>query len=157
MSLAVGEGLSGLIATNTTIRRDLLTTDPNETGGLSGRPLHTFAADRIERVLACVDGRVPVIGVGGIERAEQVRRLMHLGCAAVQIYTSFIYEGLDCLRGSTDSWPNDSQGSPRPVYMERPAARCVDRHRLRTPHPEPPATGAYDGGQHGGRGPLVRL
>lgn len=93
VSLAVGEGLSGLIATNTTIRRDLLTTDPNETGGLSGRPLHTFAADRIERVLACVDGRVPVIGVGGIERAEQVRRLMHLGCAAVQIYTSFIYEG----------------------------------------------------------------
>ena len=92
-TLAVGEGLSGIIATNTTVRRDLLKTDPNQMGGLSGRPLHAFAADRIEQVLSCVDGRIPVIGVGGIERIEQVRRLRALGCAAVQVYTSFIYEG----------------------------------------------------------------
>ena len=93
VTLAVGEGLSGLIATNTTIRRDLLQHDPDEAGGLSGRPLHDFAANRIEQVLACVEGRIPVVGVGGIENAEQVRRLRALGCAAVQVYTSFIYEG----------------------------------------------------------------
>jgi len=93
VALAVSEGISGLIATNTTVRRDLLSADPNQGGGLSGRPLHDFAADRIGQVLSCVDGRVPVVGVGGIERVEQVQRLRDMGCAAVQVYTSFIYEG----------------------------------------------------------------
>jgi dihydroorotate dehydrogenase len=85
-------GVSGVVATNTTLRRDGLSRDPGEAGGLSGRPLWPLARQRIALVLQAA-GPLPVIGVGGIERADQVRELLDLGCAAVQLYTSFVYEG----------------------------------------------------------------
>jgi dihydroorotate dehydrogenase len=91
--LAVSTGLSGLIATNTTIRRDLLTTDPHQAGGMSGRPLWPFARDRIQAVLGAVNGRIPVIGVGGVHSAYQAKELLDAGCAAVQLYSAMIYEG----------------------------------------------------------------
>ena len=83
-------GVRGLIATNTTITRPV----PSDlTGGLSGAPLYPLAADRIRSVLNAVAGRVPVVGVGGIDSAAKASELLELGCAAVQIYTGFIYEG----------------------------------------------------------------
>jgi dihydroorotate dehydrogenase len=93
VELARSCGLQAIVATNTTIRRDLLATDPNEAGGLSGRPLAGFAADRIRAVLAAADGGIDVVGVGGIETVEQVQSLLHAGCKAVQLYTGFIYQG----------------------------------------------------------------
>ncbi len=92
VALARAEGVSAIVATNTTIRRDLLAHDPSEGGGLSGRPLYGFARDRIQRVIAAA-GDLPVVGVGGLERADQVQALLDDGCAAVQLYTAFIYEG----------------------------------------------------------------
>jgi dihydroorotate dehydrogenase len=92
VGLARSEGLTGVIATNTTIRRDVLVADPGEGGGLSGRPLWPIARDRI-RVTLEAAGDLPVIGVGGVERASQVRELLGLGCTAVQLYSSLIYEG----------------------------------------------------------------
>lgn len=93
VDLAIGLGISGIIATNTTIRRDVLARDPGEAGGLSGRPLWPIARSRIVTALHAASGRVPIIGVGGIESAEQVSELLRAGCAAVQLYTALIYQG----------------------------------------------------------------
>ena len=93
VDLAHSVGISGVIASNTTIRRDVLTDDPNQGGGLSGRPLWPIARHCIQVALDAASGRLPVIGVGGIERAEQAKELLDAGCAAVQVYTAFIYEG----------------------------------------------------------------
>lgn len=93
VALAAEVGVAGVIATNTTIRRDMLPSDPHQDGGLSGRPLAPIARHAIATVLRAASGRLPVIGVGGIETADQVRELLEAGCAAVQLYSSFIYEG----------------------------------------------------------------
>lgn len=93
VELAIGLGISGIIATNTTIRRDVLARDPEEAGGLSGRPLWPIARSCIVTAIDAASGRVPIIGVGGIERSEQVSELLRAGCAAVQLYTALIYQG----------------------------------------------------------------
>lgn len=93
VDLAVELGLSGLIATNTTISRDALKNDPGEGGGLSGRPLWPLARTRIQDALDASSGRLPVVGVGGIHSAEQVQDLLEAGCVAVQLYSSLIFEG----------------------------------------------------------------
>ncbi|MBX2801389.1 MAG: quinone-dependent dihydroorotate dehydrogenase [Myxococcales bacterium] len=92
VELAKQAGVTGIVATNTTIGRDGLTRDPGEAGGMSGRPLWPLARDRIGRVLQAA-GDLPVVGVGGIEDAEQVRELLDAGCAAVQLYSSLIFQG----------------------------------------------------------------
>lgn len=96
--LAVDEGLSGIIAHNTTISRDGLLTDPAVVeaagaGGLSGAPLK----ERAREVLAVVKAAVPddfcVIAVGGVETADDVQRLLDGGATLVQGYTAFLYRG----------------------------------------------------------------
>lgn len=93
VDLAIALGISGIIATNSTTRRDMLDQDPGFAGGLSGRPLWPIARSSIATALRAASGRVPVVGVGGIERSEQVLELLRAGCAAVQLYTALIYEG----------------------------------------------------------------
>ncbi|MBT3223889.1 MAG: quinone-dependent dihydroorotate dehydrogenase [Proteobacteria bacterium] len=93
VELALAEGISGIVATNTTIRRDLLRSDPNQMGGMSGAPLWPFARGQITKVLAAASGRVPVIGVGGISSGEQARELLDAGCIAVQILSALVFEG----------------------------------------------------------------
>lgn len=90
VELARKLGISGIVATNTTIRRDVF--DPGETGGLSGRPLWSIARDRIGVVVRAA-GPMPVIGVGGVESADQVRQLLDAGCAAVQLYSALVFQG----------------------------------------------------------------
>jgi dihydroorotate dehydrogenase len=94
----VAAGVQGIIATNTTISRPGTTGRTQEEGGLSGAPLWPLARERIGTVVATVRGRVPVIGVGGISRAEQVEDLLALGCSAVQLYTALIFEGPGLVR-----------------------------------------------------------
>lgn len=90
VGIAKSHGVTGIVATNTTITRPGVSTP--ETGGLSGRPLWPLARDRIGAVVDAADG-LPVIGVGGIETAAQVEELLDRGCSAIQLYTSFVYEG----------------------------------------------------------------
>ena len=97
VALALAEGVAGIVATNTTITRPV----PGEglpEGGLSGAPLYPLARAKLERVLRAADGRVPVIGVGGVDRPERALELLALGCAAVQLYTGLIYEGPGLVR-----------------------------------------------------------
>lgn len=96
--LAVEAGAAGIVATNTTISRPVAGPAELPDGGLSGAPLYPLAKARIEAVLAAAAGRVPVIGVGGVDRPERAKELLALGCAAVQVYTGLIYEGPGLVR-----------------------------------------------------------
>jgi len=93
VELAISAGISAIIATNTTVRRDLLETDPDEAGGMSGAPLWPLARDRIFAVLQASSNRIPVIGVGGIYNADQAVELLDAGCVAIQIYSALIFDG----------------------------------------------------------------
>lgn len=98
VDLARQAGLNAIVATNTTIRRDLLQSDPKEGGGMSGAPLWSFARDRVSVTLDAAAGRIPVVGVGGIETASQVQDLLDAGCVAVQLYSSLIFQGPGLIR-----------------------------------------------------------
>lgn len=80
----------GMICTNTTIDRPF---PASEAGGLSGAPLMTKSTDVLARVRARVGPGYPLIGVGGIFTAADVRAKLAAGADLVQLYTSFIYEG----------------------------------------------------------------
>lgn len=98
VDLAIEGGAAGIVATNTTITRPVAHPDGLPEGGLSGAPLFPLARARIAAALAAAAGRVPVIGVGGVDRPERAADLLAMGCAAVQVYTGLIYEGPGLVR-----------------------------------------------------------
>ncbi|MEU8998256.1 quinone-dependent dihydroorotate dehydrogenase [Streptomyces caniferus] len=96
--LAVELGLDGIIATNTTIARESLglASDPEltaETGGLSGAPVKERSLEVLRRLYARVGDKVTLIGVGGIENAEDAWQRILAGATLVQGYSAFIYQG----------------------------------------------------------------
>lgn len=96
--LSLELGLSGIIATNTTIARTGLTTPEAEitalgAGGLSGAPLKRRALAVLERLKARVGDRLVLISAGGIETPADVKERLAAGASLVQIYTAFVYEG----------------------------------------------------------------
>jgi dihydroorotate dehydrogenase len=102
--LAVELGLDGIIATNTTIAREGLglASRPalvKETGGLSGAPLKGRSLEVLRRLYARVGDRVTLIGVGGVETADDVWERILAGATLVQGYSAFVYQGpLWCRR-----------------------------------------------------------
>ncbi|MEV3871918.1 quinone-dependent dihydroorotate dehydrogenase [Streptomyces sp. NPDC049906] len=102
--LAVELGLDGIIATNTTIAREGLglRSDPAllaEAGGLSGAPLKERSLEVLRRLYARVGDRITLIGVGGVEDAEDVWQRILAGATLVQGYSAFIYRGPAWARG----------------------------------------------------------
>ncbi|QGV81633.1 quinone-dependent dihydroorotate dehydrogenase [Streptomyces ficellus] len=94
--LAVELGLDGIIATNTTIAREGLKSPASltgETGGLSGAPLKERSLEVLRRLYARVGDRITLVGVGGIENAEDAWQRILAGATLVQGYSAFIYEG----------------------------------------------------------------
>jgi len=86
--------IEGVIATNTTISRDGLTSEnKTETGGLSGKPLTKRSTEVIAYLHTKSKGAFPIIGVGGIHTAADALEKMEAGASLVQLYTGFIYEG----------------------------------------------------------------
>ena len=90
--------LSGLVATNTTIARTGLSTDPTYVaslgaGGLSGRPLRARATEVIRYLHRKSDGGLPIIGSGGIHSPADAEEKLAAGASLIQLYTGFIYEG----------------------------------------------------------------
>jgi len=86
-------GVAGLIATNTTITRPSLRTPITEDGGLSGKPLAARALEVLRVLYRAVEGKLPLIGVGGIFSAEDAYTRIRAGASLVQIYTGLIYRG----------------------------------------------------------------
>ena len=86
--------IDAIIATNTTIGRDgLRSPNQRETGGLSGLPLREKSTELIAHIWRVTNGRLPIIGVGGIRTAVDVQAKLDAGARLVQLYTSLIYEG----------------------------------------------------------------
>ena len=92
--------IDGLILTNTTISRPLLTSRPiqnswkiDEAGGLSGPPLKELSNKIIKKVYSRTKGKKILIGVGGVSSGKDVFEKISLGCNLVQLYTSLIYQG----------------------------------------------------------------
>jgi len=95
--------IDGVIATNTTIAREPLTTSKNEVesigaGGLSGKPLTKRSTEVIRYLKEKSNNAFPVIGVGGIHTAQDAIEKLQAGADLVQVYTGFIYEGPGLVR-----------------------------------------------------------
>jgi dihydroorotate dehydrogenase len=95
-------GVAGIIATNTTISRQNLTTThlsitglpvTEEAGGISGQPVRDRSLEVINLIWQTTQGNLPIIGVGGIFTAEDAWQKIIAGAAIVQVYTGLIYEG----------------------------------------------------------------
>ena len=87
--------LTGIIATNATafLREGLRSIHGREPGGLSGRPITAMVTKFVARVYKVTQGRLPIIGVGGIFNAEDAYEKIRAGANAVQIYTGWVFEG----------------------------------------------------------------
>jgi len=90
--------LSGIIATNTTINREGLLTDAAKiknigAGGLSGKPVANASNRVISKLYELTNGKLPIIGVGGIFTAEDAFQKIAAGACLIQAYTGFIYAG----------------------------------------------------------------
>lgn len=87
--------IDGVIATNTTLDRALVTgvKYADEMGGLSGRPVQSRSTEVIRRLSQELQGRLPIIGVGGIDSLVSAREKVAAGATLVQIYSGFIYKG----------------------------------------------------------------
>lgn len=92
---AVEEGISGLIATNTTLSREAVQNHPRaeEMGGLSGKPLTDRSTEWVREIYQEVGDKVPVVGVGGIFKGEDAYQKIRAGASLVQVYTGMIYQG----------------------------------------------------------------
>lgn len=93
--LVLEHKFDAVIATNTTITRPSLVSDPlaHQSGGLSGRPLKALSTEIIRKLYGQLRGTIPIIGVGGIENAEDAWDKLVAGADLVQVYTALIYEG----------------------------------------------------------------
>ncbi len=94
-AVALETGIDGLVATNTTVSRPdgLKSPAARQTGGLSGRPLFEMSTAALRRLYARTEGRVTLIGVGGVETAEQAYAKLRAGASLVQLYTAMVYRG----------------------------------------------------------------
>lgn len=90
----VDHKVDALIVSNTTISRPpLRSRHAQETGGLSGAPLHDLASQRLRDFRAALGASVPLIGVGGIANAEQAYARIRAGASLIQLYSAMVYEG----------------------------------------------------------------
>lgn len=87
--------MDGIIATNTTIQRPDSLVGPAraEMGGLSGRPLTPISTEIITQLWKKTDGKLPIVGVGGIMTIDDARRKLDAGATLIQVYTGMIYRG----------------------------------------------------------------
>ena len=95
--------MDGIIATNTTIDKSSLGSHPlaGEQGGLSGLPVREKSNRVLKTLAEHIDGKLPIIGVGGIMNGKDAAEKIRLGATAVQVYSGMIYKGpalvKDCL------------------------------------------------------------
>ena len=99
LDIVVRHGVSGLIATNSSLNRGGLS-DPRhiEKGGLSGRPLHDRSNNIIRHIYRQTGGQLPIIGVGGIDNARAALDKIRSGASLIQVYTGLVYRGPGLIR-----------------------------------------------------------
>jgi dihydroorotate dehydrogenase len=102
IEIAATLNLSGIVATNTTIWRGNLKATKEEAekigaGGLSGKPLTNRALEVVSYIVEKSEGKIPVIGVGGIHSVADAKAMLKAGACLIQLYTGFIYEGVGLI------------------------------------------------------------
>ncbi|MBL9048060.1 MAG: quinone-dependent dihydroorotate dehydrogenase, partial [Tabrizicola sp.] len=96
--VALASGISGIIATNTTLSREgLISASKGETGGLSGAPLFEKSTRVLAQLSMLTNGKLPLIGVGGISSPEQAYEKIRAGASAVQLYSAMVYQGISLI------------------------------------------------------------
>lgn len=96
LNVILNTHMDGIILTNTTIARDGLVEGSKhrgETGGLSGSPLRLRSEAVLCQAVKRVDGKIPLVSVGGIMNPEDTKRRLELGATLIQLYTGLIYQG----------------------------------------------------------------
>lgn len=97
-------GIDGIVAGNTTRSREGLTSISKEkidaigNGGMSGAPIHKKNLELVRYVHSRSEGKLPIIGVGGIMSPEQAKAMLDAGASLVEIYSGFIYEGPSLIK-----------------------------------------------------------
>lgn len=92
---ALAAGIDGIVVSNTTIARPpgLQSRSASEAGGLSGKPLLAPSTALLADIYRLTDGRLPLIGVGGVASAADAYAKIRAGASLVQLYTALVYEG----------------------------------------------------------------
>jgi dihydroorotate dehydrogenase len=94
VDVILGAQMDGIIVTNTTLAREGLRAEHrDQMGGLSGRPLRLRSESILCQVVKRVNGRIPIVSVGGIMNPEDAKRRLDLGATLIQVYTGLIYTG----------------------------------------------------------------
>lgn len=98
--VAIESGISGIIATNTTLSRDgLASPHRDEKGGLSGAPLFEKSTRVLAKLSKLTAGNaLPLIGVGGVSNADQAYAKIKAGASAVQLYTALVFGGMGLVK-----------------------------------------------------------
>jgi len=95
VDVAIKNDISAIILTNTTNgNRDNLTSDTKkEEGGLSGEPLQQISTNMIKKFYKQLNGKIPIIGVGGVNSGKSAYEKIIAGASLLQLYTGFVYRG----------------------------------------------------------------
>src|SRR6185436_4752877 len=94
IGVILDKNMDGIIATNTTLARDGLRSKyQGETGGLSGSPLRARSEAVLRQVIKLVNGKIPIVSVGGIMNPDDAKRRLDLGATLIQLYAGLVYEG----------------------------------------------------------------
>jgi dihydroorotate dehydrogenase len=94
IGVILDSSMDGIIATNTTLAREELRSKyREETGGLSGSPLRVWSEAMLEKIVRRVDGKIPIVSVGGIMSPTDAKCRLDMGATLVQVYTGLIYRG----------------------------------------------------------------
>jgi dihydroorotate dehydrogenase len=103
--VAASQRVDGLICTNTTIDRSVISGAPyaEETGGLSGKPLFDKATKVLRGMAARLQGKIPLVGVGGIVRGGDAAAKIAAGASLVQFYTGMVYRGPSLIGESVEA------------------------------------------------------
>ncbi|WP_051393011.1 quinone-dependent dihydroorotate dehydrogenase [Glycomyces arizonensis] len=117
LEVCLASGVSGVIATNTTLGRDGV--EPSEDavaaqpGGMSGRPLSAVSREIVRFVHRETGGRLPIIGSGGVMTPDDADAMFDAGASLVQIYTGLVYSGPSLVRRSARRHKRRSTGRRR--------------------------------------------
>lgn len=103
----VRHNIDGVIATNTTLDRGSVIGLKNseQAGGLSGKPLRAISTATIARLSIELNGRLPIIGVGGIDSVEAAKEKLAAGATLLQIYSGFIFKGPGLVKEIVNGLP----------------------------------------------------
>lgn len=96
--------IDGVIATNTTVsRKDIFGKNKNEIGGVSGLPLEEKSTEIIKYIYNRTKGKLPIVGVGGINSTKSAIKKIKAGATLIQLYTGFVYEGPSLIQNINKS------------------------------------------------------